>query len=282
MNRLPTTLVLLTFLFLAGVAPATFANEALDGLRVLFVTKSSGFQHSVIQRSDGKPSHAETVLGSLAAEHGFEIETTKDAGRVNAAGLEDFDVVLFFTTGDLTVSRSGEGTFAGDGEPPMSSTGVQELLAWLRGGGGFVGVHSATDTFQDEGGGISHYVAMIGGQFRVHGAQFVGRVLNASPDHPVMKDFPEQLEIKDEWYLFDHQFADSAEGDFEVLARLDPAEARTEQPKLYDVSSYPIVWSRDFGDGRVVYNAMGHREDVWTTEEFQTLLLNALAWAAGE
>ncbi|MEM6702393.1 MAG: ThuA domain-containing protein [Acidobacteriota bacterium] len=280
MKRLPLRIDALLVSLTLAVTP-TWAASDLDGLEVLFVTKSSGFEHSVIRRDEGKPSHAEKILESLASEHGFNLETTKDAGRVNAAELEKIDVVVFYTTGDLTASGSAEGLFGGDGEPPMSATGLGELLQWIRSGGAFVGIHSATDTFQAKDKSVvSPYVAMIGGQFRIHGAQFVGRVLNTAPEHPVMRGFPRQLEIKEEWYLFDHQFADATEGEFKILARLDPLEARNEQPKLYDVAAYPILWSRDFGEGRVVYNAMGHREDVWTREEFQTLLINSLAWAA--
>jgi len=247
---------------------------------VLFLTKSSGFEHSVVKRKDGQLAHAEQVFAGLAQEHGFEFEATKDASRINAEQLSQIDVVVFYTTGDLTQSGDGKGIFGGDGQSSMSETGVEDLTSWLEAGGAFLGFHCATDTFHGADDTVSPYTRMIGGQFKIHGAQFTGTVLNRKPEHPILSGFPSELPIRDEWYLFKNQFTDTSRGEFEVLAELEPGEARREQPKLYDIDPYPILWVRDFGRGRVVYNAMGHREDVWTNPDFQKLLLNSLRWAA--
>jgi type 1 glutamine amidotransferase len=49
----------------------------------------------------------------------------------------------------------------------------------------------------------------------------------------------------------------------------------------YQRPPYPIAWARLHGKGRVAYNAMGHREDVWDSEAFQSMLVGALKWAGG-
>ncbi len=263
---------------LCAVSPAGAAEG--DPVRVLFVTKSSGFEHSVIRQTGGAASHASKILEQLAGQHDFTVVATKNAGRVSRSSLKDFDVVIFYTTGDLTQAGGGEGIMAGDGNPPMGPEGLEELMEWIEDGGGFIGFHSATDTFHGEGDEVSPYVAMIGGEFLSHGRQFEGTVVSEAPEHPVMKGFPPRLTIMDEWYLFKNQFADGEEK-FDVLARLAPGAARKNQARLYDVEPYPIIWTRTLGQGRVLYNAMGHREDVWSQPDFQGLVARSIAWAAG-
>jgi type 1 glutamine amidotransferase len=248
---------------------------------VLLLTKSSGFEHSSIRRTDGAPSHVERVLAELGRRDGFVLEATKDASRIRADVLSDFDVVVFYTTGDLT-RRGGEGAgpFAGDGEPAMASDGLSALLAWIRAGGGFVGYHCASDTFHSDParpGEISPYVAMLGGEFETHGAQFEGLVRVVDREHPVTRDAPSELRRLDEWYLFRNVAVDA----IHVLRVLDPGAERARQP-LYDRDPYPVVWTRTYGVGRVYYDAMGHREEVWDDLEFQSSVARALRWAAGD
>jgi uncharacterized protein len=42
---------------------------------------------------------------------------------------------------------------------------------------------------------------------------------------------------------------------------------------------FPLAWARTYGEGRVWYNGMGHREDVWDSPKFQYVLVGALLWA---
>ncbi len=264
---------LLTSLCLA--APS-LASEADDPIRVLFVSKSSGYQHSAIKRTDGHPSHVDTVLAQVAADRGFEVTSTKDAGLVNATQLANFDVVIFYTTGDLTRRGDGEGFMRGDGNPPMSADGVSDLIAWIEAGGGFVGFHPATDTFHGENDEITPYVGMIGGEFLHHGAQFAGIVRVADARHPTMRAIEDGWKIMDEWYLFKNVAQDR----IHVLALMDPGEERARQ-EVYDIDPYPIAWCRELGAGRVLYNAMGHREDVWDHRMFQAWVGDIIEWAAG-
>jgi len=50
---------------------------------------------------------------------------------------------------------------------------------------------------------------------------------------------------------------------------------------MYNRPPFPATWARMHGKGRVFYTSMGHREDVWTGEVFQQVLLGGLAWAMG-
>ena len=272
-------LALALTLLLAAVGPtAASEHEADDPVRVLFVSKSSGFEHSAIKRTDGHPSHVDTVLAQIGAERGFAVTSTKDAGMINATQLASFDVVIFYTTGDMT-QRGGQGSgiFRGDGNPPMSADGVSDLIEWIEAGGGFVGFHPATDTFHGENDEVTPYVGMIGGEFLHHGAQFEGIVRVADADHPTMGNVEDGWKIMDEWYLYKNVAKDK----LHVLALMDPGEERAKQ-EVYDIAPYPIVWCRELGSGRVFHNAMGHREDVWSHQMFQTWVGDTIDWAAGK
>lgn len=239
--------------------------------RVLFLTKSSTYEHSSISEKDGKPGHAQSVVQALADEHGALLTTTKDASLINKDNLQNYDLVIFYTSGDLT--KAGQ-----DGNPPMSKKGLDELLAWIRKGGAFMGYHSATDTFGHHMGDPAlPYIKMIGGEFRTHGEQFVGTVRVVDPSHPAVASLPDGLRINEEWYMFRNLDKES----IHVMALLDPGDERQKQ-EAYDIPSYPIIWCREYGEGRVYYNGMGHREDVWDNEAYQASFLDALRWVLGE
>ncbi len=256
----------------AAVIALTFCLSAgaEDGLRLLFLTKSAGFEHGVIKRDGENLGHAEKIMMELAKEMGATIEVTKDAGLINAENLKNFDVVLFYTTGVLTEAGT-------DGQPPMGENGCQELLDWITAGGGFVGYHSANDTFHSKKDAVSPFVEMIGGEFFTHGAQFKGTLRVVSPGHPAIAGLPDGFRLMDEWYIS----RNLNEEDMHVLALLDPGIERKRQDK-YNIPSYPIIWCRAYGGGRVLYNALGHREDVWTNEIFRQNVIENIQWAAGK
>ena len=54
--------------------------------RILFFSKSSGFEHSAIKRKDGQPSFAEQVLAELGPKHNFEFTFSKD-GSIGGGGI---------------------------------------------------------------------------------------------------------------------------------------------------------------------------------------------------
>ena len=107
--------------------PALVALAKPTPRRVLFFTKSSGYQHSVIKRNNGGLGHAEKILTDLGNSHGFEVTATKDGSIFTADNLKKYDVIFFVTTGDLT--QPGE-----DKNPPIPVEGKVALLEAIRGG----------------------------------------------------------------------------------------------------------------------------------------------------
>lgn len=273
-------------LFSLGAAVLGFAAVSLSGapLRVLYFTKSSGFEHSVIKHVDGKPSYSEGVLSKLAPKHELELTFSKDGSKFSAEYLKQFDVVLFYTSGDLL----SVGT---DKHPAMTAEGKQALMDWVAAGNGFVGVHSCSDSFHtgESGGGNpterSHrfrnygdaanpFVKMLGGEFIRHGPQQIAVARVVSPKFPGFEKLGDKVEVMEEWYTL-KEFASNLHVQL-VL------ETKGMEGSDYQRPNFPIAWARMHGQGRVAYNAMGHREDVWDSEAFQSMLVGAIKWAAGE
>lgn len=242
--------------------------------KVLFFTKSSGFQHSVITRKGEKLGLAERILTDIGKEHGFEVVASKDGRMFEPDKIGQWDAFVFETTGDLT-------TPGGDGNPPISADGEKAFYDAIRGGKGFMGMHCATDTFGHFGkrnkGAEDPYIQMIGGEFIVHGAQQPSRIDIADPAFPgIAKGFGSagnSFTITDEWYALKH-LAD----DLHVIL-IQVTEGM--KGHMYERPNFPITWARAYGKGRVFYTSMGHREDVWENPMYQALLLGALGWATG-
>jgi uncharacterized protein len=241
--------------------------------KVLFFTKSSGFQHSVITRKVGKLGWAERILTEIGKEHGFEVVASKDGRLFNPDQIGEWDAFAFETTGDLTTPGTHK-----DGEP-MSVEGKTAFLDSIRVGKGFLGIHCATDTFHSKGDQIDPFIEMIGGEFIRHGAQQKVRIDVVDPDFPGVKPFGSSFEIMDEWYALKN-FQD----DLHVILvqNTKDMEKTKGSNNVYDRPSFPETWARMHGKGRVFYTSMGHREDVWDNPLFQGLLIGALSWATGK
>jgi type 1 glutamine amidotransferase len=258
----------------AEPATATAAKK-----KILFFTKSSGFEHSVISWKNGKPSWAEKQLMQIGDKNGWEFTFSKDGSLFSPDYLKGFDAVLFYTTGDLTSAGT-------DKQPPMTTAGKQALLDYVKNGGAFAGTHSASDTFHTEneskkgptryvnfGETADPYVRLLGAEFIIHGAQQKSRNTVIDAKFPGMEKLGESFELNEEWYsLKDYR------DDIHVLLLQD---APSMKGKEYERPPFPSTWVRQDGKGRVFYTSMGHREDVWTNPLFQDVLTGGLSWAMG-
>jgi len=237
--------------------------------KLLYFTRSAGFEHSVVRRKGDKLAFSERILTQLGKKHGFEVVCTKD-GRVFDEDLSKFSAIAFYTTGDLTKPNKR-------GTPPMSPEGKKRLLAAVRAGKGFVGFHSATDSFHSKGPRNKNqerpdpYIQMLGGEFIVHGRQQVAKVKVVSPDFPGTKGFGKELALREEWYALKN-FAK----DLHVIL---VQETGGMQGKMYERPPYPQTWAHMYGKGRVFYTSFGHREDIWMNPVVQDLIVGGIWWA---
>ncbi|MES2477012.1 MAG: ThuA domain-containing protein [Verrucomicrobiota bacterium] len=272
--------LLKTLWLTALLIPSAFTVQAAKPHKLLFFTKSSGFEHSVISWKDGKPSLAEKVFLDLGKKHSWEFEFSKDGSKFSPDYLKAFDAVIFYTTGDLTTTGT-------DGQPAMTAAGKQALFDYVKAGNGFIGLHSATDTFHtanesqkgperyaNHGKDADPYVCFLGGEFIVHGDQqkVANKVIN--PAFPGFENLGESFSYHEEWYSLK-----DFNPDLHVLTVIDSPAMKGH---MYERPPYPTSWARAEGKGRVFYTAMGHRDDIWTNPAYQEILSGAIRWATGE
>jgi len=244
--------------------------------RLLYFTRSSGFEHSVVKRNKGELAHSEKILTELGKQVGFDVECTKD-GTVFDGDLSKYDCVAFYTSGDLTKPDDPKKPVNG-GAPPMTAEGKKKLLAAIAGGLGFVGFHSASDSFHTPGprdenqpeDKVDPYLHMLGGEFIVHGAQQDATIINTSPNFPGTEAFGKSVRMKEEWYALKNFTPD-----LHVILVQDCAGMKD---PCYQRPPFPATWARMEGKGRVFYTSYGHREDIWTNEMVQKLILGGIAW----
>jgi len=243
---------------LALTFATAFALTVAPGLaqdhpaRILYFTHAAGYRHEVI------PVSKEILKQVGETPPRFEVVTTEDVSVFTTEKLRGFGAVMLFTTGEL----------------PLTDAQKQALLDFVRGGGGFLGVHSATDTFYQ----WPEYGKLIGGYFDQHPWHQAVRIDVADPSDPLVAFMGQSMALSDEIY----QIRDFDVGGSHVLLRLDPTSVDLTRDNVHrHPYGWPLAWTRAYGNGRVFYTALGHEESVWHDARFQTMLRNAVLWTTG-
>lgn len=247
-----------TALLVAGLAlPGGPARTAPS--RMLMVSHSAGFEHDVVRRPPaGGPSLAERVVVDLGRRSGrFDVTlvaTREEMAGLSLATVRSHQAMLFFTTGELPLA------------PPIR----QAIFQRVHDGAGFIGVHSATDTWY----AVPEYRDLIGGVFDGHPWHRQVTVIVEDTSHPSTRHLGATFDIADEIY----QFRDWSRERVHALLRLDPRSVDIGRGTRFD-GDYALAWTRRYGKGRVIYTALGHEPAVWADERFRTHLLGAIEWA---
>jgi len=155
--------------------------------------------------------------------------------------LEPFDVIVFYhTVGSITAEQ------------------LRGLLSFVESGRGYVGIHSAADSFRDS----PTYRAFVGGFFRTHPRYRQYQVSITEVEHPITEGL-------EEFFVTDEQYITSYDPRNTILATA-----------LWKGEAMPVVWVKEWGKGRVCYIALGHNPDSCRDENFKTLLVRGTIWAA--
>lgn len=236
------------------VATASFADEKKPA-RILMVTQSQGFKHGSVSRQEGKLAPAERAVTEIGVNSNlFRVDCTQDVAKdFTIENLKGYDIVFFYTTGDLPISEEAKEYF---------------YNIWLKQKGhGFIGAHSAADTFHND----KRYWDMIGGTFDGHpwGSGETVTISVHDKKHPVSKPWGDEFTIKDEIYKFKNWQPEKVR----VLASLNMAKCERKEP--YHV---PIMWVKNYGDGKAMHMSLGHNESVWENETYRASLLGGIKW----
>jgi uncharacterized protein len=218
--------------------------------RILYFTQSAGYRHEVLPLS-------KAILTQLGRDSGiFEVDATEDTAAFSTENLDGYAAVMFYTTGEL----------------PMSGVEKMALLDFVRSGRGFLGVHSATDTFYT----WPDYLDLIGGYFNGHPWHQAVTIDVADPGDPLVAFLGNSLQVEDEIY----QISDFDYRGSHVLLRLDQSSVDLGRPGVHRrFYGWPLAWTRSYGQGRVFYTALGHEASVWRDSRYQRMLTSAILWS---
>ena len=204
--------------------------------RVLVVTATAGFRHDSIEI-------AEQVLREIADARNVDLDFARTEDELRQRlGFPGASAVFFVNT---------------TGELPAEAR--ESLLAWIRRGGTFVGIHSATDTWHSS----PDYLEMIGAEFATHPPDADATIVVEDAAHPATRSLPSPYVMFEEIYEF---------------VKFDRANVRL----LLSAAGAPIAWEKTYFRGAVLYTALGHRDDVWQSAWFRTHVSGIMEWALAQ
>lgn len=215
--------------------------------RILVFSRTVSFRHGSIE-----PGIA--ALRELGAENRFAVDATEDAGQFTAANLGRYKAVVFLSTSGDVLNGEQQAAF----------------MAYIRNGGGFVGIHAAADTEH----GWPWYGDLVGAYFASHPAPAQARIRVENRDHPSTRTLPDPWSRFDEWY--DFQRNPRSHG-VTVLLTLDEASYSGGQMG----NDHPIAWYHEYDGGRAWYTAGGHTDASFSEPAFLEHLLGGIRYAAG-
>jgi type 1 glutamine amidotransferase len=278
-----TSLSAARILFAALLASPAASQETPRQL--LFLTHAGLYKHASL-------GPAEEAVASWGPDAGYEVTVLQgylqepdqlDLSMITAEYLSGFDGLMMMTNGNL----------------PLDDSQKQVIIDFVRGGGGFVGVHSGALTLYD----YPEFGRMLGGYFRrtvQQGHLVVLRVEDRQ--HPATKMLGTSWPVIDEFYQFGRApwNEDRPEDNIDVLFgnRIPVGLSRDSVRVLLSIDTratdisgleeivlggdYPQSWARNFGEGRSFYTSLGHRAEIWTHDPvFRTHLVGGIRWALG-
>ncbi len=211
--------------------------------RVLVFMKTAGFYHNSI------PAGA-VAIQKLGLQNKFIVDTTRDAAAFTKTNLKKYAAIIFLNT---------TGTVLNDVQKEAFKQYIQK-------GGGFVGVHAASDTEYE----WPWYNGLVGAYFLSHPKQQKAHIIVKNSTHISTRHLPAKWERFDEWYNFKN-ISDK----INVLLLLD--EKSYEGGKNGDY--HPIAWYHKYEGGRAFYTGFGHTNESYEEPLFLQHLLGGIQYA---
>lgn len=238
---------LLSFLALIGLLTTSCKNGERRALpKVLLFSKTAGFHHDCI--AEGK-----VAIKAMLNENDIEVDTTSNPDFFNDDDLKAYASVLFFnTTGDVLNSN-------------------QEIAfeRYVQSGGGFIGVHAASDTEYD----WQWYGNLAGAYFVSHPKIQEAKFVVQDSSFSATSFLPKEWIRTDELYNLK-----MVNEDINVILTVDENSYEGGTNGDY----HPMAWYHEFDGGRAFYTALGHTKESYKEEEFMKHLLAGIQYAIGE
>lgn len=236
------SLILLCLMLLASVSAYS------SGFKVLVFSKTAGFRHSSIE-----PGIA--ALKKMATEKGFEADFTEDSGKFTSANLRQYRIVIFLNTTGEVLNEEQQKAFEG----------------FIRSGGGFAGIHAASDTEFE----WPWFGRLVGAYFLDHPNNpnvKPGKFIVMIKNHWATRHMPGEFTYTDEFYNFRELPAHVTH----VLKVDETSYTGGRHPDFH-----PMSWYHEYDGGRAFYTALGHTHESYTDPLFLEHVWAGINYAAG-
>jgi cytochrome c len=277
-------------LTVAVVTPTSALAARPSPTRVLVFHRTAGFAH------DSIPAGVAAIT-DLGSQFGFAVDSTTDPLVFNDENLSRYDAVVFLsTTGNVIPGADQRAAFE----------------RYIRAGGGFFGIHAASDMGASVRNTWPWYMNLVGAAFKGHTATRVwsdtvlptdlyagplseapfdatpagdgivyatwepAKVIVEDPSSPTMQGWGRSRVHIDEWY----GFLTNPRPNVHVIASLDETTYNPAAGAMGD--DHPITWCQSYDGGRSVYTGLGHTTTAWSNGEFLKLIRGGIQMATGE
>jgi cytochrome c len=236
--------IFLLFMLISQIAMAQTSK-----FNLLVFSKTAAFRHESI--TAGK-----AALAKMSKEKGFTATYSEDAALFSEKELQKYNAVVFLnTTGDI-----------------LNAEQQTAFERYIQGGGGYVGIHAATDCEYD----WAWYGQLAGAYFLDHPSTpsnvQKGKYMVTQKNQWATQGMPNNFERTDEFYSFKN-----ISPSINVVLKIDE--------KSYiggkNGDDHPMSWYQEFNGGRSFYTAMGHTNETFSEPLFLNHLWAGIQYAAG-
>jgi type 1 glutamine amidotransferase len=241
--------------------PAAATAKAKQPRRVLVFWRCEGFFHG-----EGI-SGANYALAAMGRKTGaFTVDLSDDYTTFEPASLAKYDALVLNNTTGLKLPDAAK---------------QQALLDFVKKGKGLVGIHAATDNFND----WPEAAAMVGGLFDGHpwGGGGTWAFKLDEPMHPLNQAWGGKgFKLQDEIYQFKAPYTRT---DRRVLVSLDlsdPATGNIKPGVKRTDADFAVAWIKKEGEGRVFYCSLGHADNVFRDPAVLRFYLDGVQYAVGD
>jgi len=220
------------------------SDVSITDIKILLFSKTAGYRHKSI--AVGK-----AAIKTLAKSYGFKVVSSQNASMFSDENLQQFNAVIFLNTSGDILTNEQQAAFE----------------RYMQAGGGFVGIHAATDTEHH----WPWYGDLVGAYFSSHPKQQRATMLVDDNSHPSTMHLKDQWQRFDEWYNFK-----ALNPKLSVLLSLKETSYSGGQNGSY----HPISWYHEYDGGRVFYTGMGHTKASYAEPQFVQHLLGGILYSA--
>lgn len=239
------TMLVLSILLLFSCNSTRVSSRS--NIRLLVFSKTSAFRHQSIEA--GK-----LAMLKMGYESDWKVDTSEDASVFIAENLSRYRVVVFLNT-------------SGDILNDEQQVAFQE---YIKRGGGFIGIHAASDTEKD----WPWYNNLVGAYFKGHPKPQQAKYNVIGKEFPAVSFMPDEFQRFEEIYNF-YNFKKEL---VNVIMTVDEKSYSGGNMGVF----HPISWYHNYDGGRAFYTAWGHHPEAYREKLFLEHIAAAIKWAAGK